>query len=68
MLDLKISRIRKGLSQKQLADILGMSPSTICRIETGKIDILELKISTLKKISKVLEISVSELLDSDEEE
>ena len=37
MLDLKISRIKKGLSQKQLADILGMSPSTICRIETGKL-------------------------------
>jgi len=64
MLDLKISRIKKGLSQKQLADILGMSPSTICRIETGKIKISDLKVSTLKSISKILEIPVNELLQN----
>ena len=64
MLDLKISRIKKGLSQKQLAEILGMSPSTICRIETGKVKILDLKVSTLKNISETLEIPVNELLES----
>lgn len=64
MLDLKISRIKKGLSQKQLADILGMSPSTICRIETGKIKISDLKVSTLKSISEILEIPVNELLQN----
>ena len=64
MLDLKISRIKKGLTQKQLADILGMSPSTICRIETGKIKISDLKVSTLKSISKILEIPVNELLQN----
>ncbi|MBQ9011975.1 MAG: helix-turn-helix transcriptional regulator [Bacilli bacterium] len=63
MLDLKISRIKKGLSQKQLGDILGMSPSTICRLETGKKNVLDLKVSTLKNISEVLEIPVNELLE-----
>ena len=64
MICLKLSRVKKGLSQKQLAEILGMSPSTICRIETGKVKILDLKVSTLKNISETLEIPVNELLES----
>lgn len=63
MMNLKISRIKKGLSQKQLAEILGMSPSTICRLETGKKNISELKVSTLNKIADTLEIPVNELLE-----
>lgn len=64
MLGLKISRIKKGLTQKQLADILGMSPSTICRLETGKKKISELKLYKLDEIAKVLEITVNDLLEN----
>ena len=64
MLNLKLARIKKRLSQKQLADILGMSPSTICRLETGKKRISELKVSTLNNIAEVLEIPANDLLEN----
>ena len=63
MINLKISRIKKGLSQKQLAEILGMSPSTICRIETGKKEVSDLKVSTLNKIANTLDVPLNELLE-----
>lgn len=61
---LKIARIRKELTQKQLAEILGMSPSTINRIEVGKQDIRDLKLGTLEKITKTLDISLIDLLEA----
>ena len=64
MLSLKIGRIEKGLTQKMLANDLGMSPSTICKIETGSLKIADLKVSTLNKIAKKLDISISDLIES----
>lgn len=58
-LNLKIARIRKGLSQKQLADKVGISPATVSKAETGKFD---LRLSTLIKLSKVLDVSIEELI------
>ena len=36
MFNLKLARIKKNLTQKQLAELVGVSVSTINRIETGK--------------------------------
>ena len=59
ILNLKVARVKKGLTQKQLAELVGVSSSTINRIETGnqipKVDIL-------LKLAEILEVSVEELL------
>ena len=59
MFSLKLARIKKNLTQKQLAELVGVSSSTINRIETGnqipKVDIL-------LKLAEILEVSVEELL------
>lgn len=60
MFSLKLARIRKKLTQKELAELIGVSPSTINRIETGK---QILKIDMLNKLADVLEIPVNELLE-----
>lgn len=60
MIGLKIARIKKDLTQKQLGELIGVSPATINRIELGKQSIT---LDTLKKISKVLEIPVNELIE-----
>ena len=66
MLNLKIARIKKGLTQKGLADKLGMSPSTINKLEVGKKDIKKLKFEAIDKIAKELDIPVSELIGLEE--
>ncbi|MBP3930140.1 MAG: helix-turn-helix transcriptional regulator [Peptostreptococcaceae bacterium] len=60
MINLKLIRIRKNLTQKQLANLVGVSPSTINRIETGK---QVLRVDMLNKLANVLEVSVNELLE-----
>lgn len=37
MLRLKAERLRRGISQYRLAMLTGIHPSTLCRIETGKV-------------------------------
>lgn len=61
MFNLKLARIKKNLTQKQLAELVGVSSSTINRIETGK---QILKIDMLNKLAEILEIPVNELLQS----
>lgn len=60
MKNLKVARVKKDLTQKQLGELLGVSTSTINRIETGK---QILKIDMLNKLANVLEIPVNELLE-----
>lgn len=60
---IKLARIKKELTQKQLAEMLGMSPSTINRIEVGKQDIRDLKLGTLEKIANALDISIVNLIE-----
>lgn len=57
-----ISKLRheKGMTQKELADILGISPKTISKWECGS---GFPDISMIKKIAEELDISVEELLD-----
>ena len=54
-------RLERGLSQKQLADLIGSSQPHIARIESGREDI---RLSTVKKLSEALDLSVSEVIDA----
>lgn len=60
MFNLKLARIKRNLTQKQLADLVGVSSSTINRIETGK---QVLRVDMLNKLADILEIPVNELLE-----
>lgn len=53
------ARLKKGLNQKELADILNITPASIARYENNK---REPNLSTLSKISDVLEIDISDLV------
>lgn len=55
----KEARLRKRLSQAQLADLLGLTPPYISNIETGK---QNMSITALAKISDVLGVSADWLL------
>lgn len=56
-------RLKKGLSQEEVAEKLGMNQSNYARLENGKTDI---KFERLAQIAKALEMSVGTLLDYDE--
>lgn len=60
---MKIARIKKGLRQADLAKQVGMSPSTINRLEVGKQDVRQLKFESIEKIAKALDITVNELIE-----
>src|SRR5436309_1402890 len=56
-------REEKGLNQKQLAELAGISQATISRIENG--DIRELKSESVKKLADALGVSVDYLLSEE---
>ena len=60
MKQIKLARIKKDMTQKQLGELVGVSPATINRIELGKQSI---KLETLKKIAEILEVTVNELIE-----
>ncbi len=53
-------RAKRGLSQRDLADLSGVSREYIARIELGQHDPT---LSTLEKLAKALGVKVSRLLD-----
>lgn len=57
---IKEARIAKGMTQEELGEILGVQKSAIAKYENGRI--INIKRSTLKKISDVLGIRPSELI------
>jgi len=57
---LLISRRRKGLTQKQLGELVGVSSFTIARIEQGRAP--QILTGALERISRVLEVSADYLL------
>jgi transcriptional regulator with XRE-family HTH domain len=61
----RIARIRKskGLKQEQLADELGITTSTISKIERGEIDA---SISRLSQIAKALKVTPQEFFGDPE--
>ena len=56
---LKEIRKRKGVSQKELAELLGITPSALCQYEKGK---RTPKIALLIKISEVFDCTLDELM------
>jgi transcriptional regulator with XRE-family HTH domain len=56
---LKKARMRKLLTQEELAEKAGVSPSTIVNIER---DQAEPHISTMRKLAKALDVDPTELL------
>lgn len=57
---IKEARLAKGMTQEELGKILGVQKSAIAKYESGRI--VNIKRSTLKKISDVLGIRPSELI------
>ena len=58
-------RVKKGMTQETLADILYAKKSTISEYENDKID---LKFSVLKEIAKALDTSISYLSGEQDED
>jgi transcriptional regulator with XRE-family HTH domain len=56
---LKTLRIRRALTQQELADRAGVSSNALNRIELNK---AEPHMSTLRKLAKALDVDPSELL------
>lgn len=59
----RIARIRKGITQKELAKMVGISNTTLVKIEKDEID--SVKIGTLKAIAKILNADIKELFFSE---
>lgn len=59
--NMKVMRMKKGLTQFQLAEILNVHEKHICKIETGKQNIT---LKTLAKISNALDVEESVLLQA----
>ena len=57
---IKAARVRKGMTQEELGNALGVQKSAIAKYEKGRV--VNIKRSTLKKISDVLGIAPSELI------
>ena len=55
---LREMRKRKGLTQKELAEKIGVSESYICQVENGKM----ISIKKLDKLAKILGCEAKELL------
>jgi putative transcriptional regulator len=62
-MDVKIARIKKGLTQQQLRSILGISPKTLVAIERGRYE--KVSIILAKKIAEALSTTVQELFFKD---
>lgn len=57
---IKTARIAKGMTQEELGKHLGVQKSAIAKYESGRV--VNIKRSTLKKISDILDIRASELI------
>ena len=62
--NLKTARERKGLSQKDIAESIGVAKSTYSLYESGN---REPNVQTIKKIADILSVSADELLGIDDE-
>ena len=64
-MNVKIARIKKGLSQRDLAKLCGVCQNTIVKIEKGEIDTM--LVQNLKKVAEVLGMTITELFFSEEQ-
>ncbi len=60
--NLKQMRLQRGYTQKQLAEMLKVDITTYGRYELG---VTEPNIETLKKLSKILSVSVDTIIDNE---
>lgn len=58
--NLKKARIRKGLTQSKVAELLPMNQSNYSKLEKG---IQEPSLNQLRRICSILEVSADQLLD-----
>ena len=61
-LKIKFKRLQKGLTQEQLAELIGVHEKYIGKIETGKQNIT---IKTLNRLANALEIDICNFLTFD---
>lgn len=61
---IKAARLAKGMTQEELGKKLGVQKSAIAKYENGRV--VNIKRTTLKKISDILEIRPSELIFAEE--
>lgn len=61
---IKSARIAKGMTQEELGRRLGVQKSAIAKYESGRV--VNIKRTTLKKISDILDIRPSELIFTEE--
>lgn len=62
---IKAARIAKGLTQEELGHMLGVEKSAVAKYEKGRV--VNLKQATLKKLSEILDVSISEMFDESNE-
>lgn len=61
-LEIKVYRIRKGITQRELADMLGVSQAHLCNVEKGR---LALSLKLLLTLRNIFEYSLDELAVED---
>lgn len=64
-MEVKIARIKKGLTQQELCKIVKTSPKKLVTIERGNYDMVTIGLA--KKLAEALDTTVQELFFSDEE-
>lgn len=62
---IRIKRKEKGLTQKQLAEMLGMPYQSLQRYENGVNSVKNMTLEKAVALAKVLEITPEELLEGD---
>lgn len=62
MYKIKSIRVLKGIKQKDVASALGITSQYLSKIENKEVD---LKVSMLKRIAKVLDVDLKELLEEE---
>jgi len=60
--NIKAIREKKGMSQKELVNAVGLGAPMYSRIETGKV---EPSLTTLEKIAKALNVKLTDLFEAD---
>ena len=61
-MSLKTIRLERDMTQKQLAELTGLSQPAIAKIETGVNDIQNVSGAVLLKLSTALDCTIEELL------
>lgn len=61
MNNLKAAREARAITQKQLAELSGVSLKSIQKYESGERDILKAEVGTVLKLAEVLEVTVEKL-------